>query len=319
MEKTDIIKTINNFEGKRVGIIGDLMLDHFIRGDAERISPEAPIPVVLAQQESFMPGGAGNVASNVVALGGKAFVVGLVGNDSAGKVLLSEFKKRGIGIEGVIIHATKPTTQKIRVVARNQQIVRVDKEDAKYINSDIEKKLAGFVTSNIKKWDALVVSDYEKGVITENLGKILVGLSSKYNKPIICDVKPKHAPFFKNVTLLSPNHKESLQIAKISDENEAGKIIQKQLNCNVLLTQGARGMTLFENKKVKHFSSIAGEVVDVGGAGDTVVAAVTLSLAAGAKLEQASIIANCAAGISVGKPGTAVVLPFELKKHFENA
>jgi len=318
METDKLIKIIDNFKGKKIGVIGDLMLDHFIWGDVERISPEAPIPIVLATRESFMPGGAGNTAANISALGGKVFVVGLVGKDSAGKTLLSEFKKRGIETGGVAEHAQKPTTQKIRIVARTQQIVRVDKEDSQCISNDTEKKLLEFIASHIKKWDGIVVSDYAKGLITKNLVETLVKLAVKYKKPIIGDIKPEHAPFFKNVTLLTPNHKEALAIAGASDIKEAGKIIQKQLNCSILLTQGAEGVTLFENKKITHFPAMAREVFDVSGAGDTVAAVATLAFTAGADLEQASIIANHAAGIAVGKLGTATVKPEELKKGIQS-
>ncbi|MEK7540624.1 MAG: D-glycero-beta-D-manno-heptose-7-phosphate kinase [Patescibacteria group bacterium] len=316
----NLIEIVENFKGKKIGVIGDLMLDHFIWGNVDRISPEAPIPIVLVTKESFMPGGAGNTATNITALGGKVFVVGLAGKDLAGKTLLSEFKKLSINTGGILLHNQKPTTQKIRVVARSQQVVRVDKEDSQYINSDIEKKLLEFIGSHIKKWDGLVVSDYAKGVITENLSKTIVNLAVKYKKPIICDVKPKHAPFFKNATLLSPNYKEALAIAGISDNDikKAGKIIQKQLNCSVLLTQGAEGITIFEDDKIKHFPAMAREVFDVSGAGDTVTAVVALALSAGASLEQATIIANHAAGIAVGKLGTAVVLSEELKKDLQN-
>lgn len=316
----DLIKIVDNFKGKKIGVIGDLMLDHFIWGDVERISPEAPVPVVLVAKESFVPGGAGNTAANISALGGEAFIVGLTGKDFAGKTLLSEFKKRGIKTEGVVEHSQKPTIQKIRVVARGQQIVRVDKEDAQYVDGGAEKKMLKFIASHIKEWDGLVVSDYAKGLITKNFSETLVSLAAKYKKPIICDIKPKHASFFKNATLLSPNHKESLQISGASDVNEAGRIIQKQLNCNVLLTQGAEGATLFEDNKIKHFPALAmaREVVDVSGAGDTVVATATLALSAGANLEQASIIANHAAGIVVGKLGTATVAPKELIQYLES-
>ena len=314
----NLIKIINDFKGKKIGVIGDLMLDHFIWGDVERISPEAPVPVVLVARESFVPGGAGNTAANITALGGRAFVVGLIGNDFAGKTLFSEFKKRGVETGGVIKHFQKPTTQKIRVVARTQQVVRVDKENSQYIDNDTEKRLLAFVASHIKEWDGIVVSDYAKGLITENLSKTVVNLAIKYKKPIIGDVKPKHALFFKNATLLSPNHKESLAMSGADNINEAGKIIQKQLNCSVLLTRGAEGVTLFENNKIKSFPATTREVFDVSGAGDTVVAAAALALAAGANLEQASIIANHAAGIVVGKLGTAVVSPKELKQYLEN-
>ncbi len=318
MQTHKLIKIVNNFKGKKIGVIGDLMLDHFIWGDVERISPEAPVPVVLVARESFVPGGAGNTAANIAALGGKAFIVGLVGKDFAGKTLLEEFKKHGVKTEGVIEHSQKPTIQKIRVIAQGQQIVRVDKEDAKYVDGDVGKKLLEFIALNIKEWDGLVVSDYAKGLINKNLAEAIINLAIKYKKPIIGDVKPKHAPFFKNATLLSPNHKEALEISGASDIKKAGKIIQKQLNCSVLLTQGAEGATLFENNKIKHFSAVTREVFDVSGAGDTVVAAAALALAAGANLEQAAVIANYAAGIAVGKLGTAVVLPGELKQYLEN-
>ena len=232
--------------------------------------------------------------------------------------MLSELEKLGIKTEGVLQNTDKPTTQKIRIIARTQQIVRVDKENAQYINSNIEKKLLEFISLHIKDWDAIVVSDYAKGIITKNFAENVVNLAVKYKKPIICDVKPKHASFFKNATLLSPNQKESLAMAGVNDINEAGKIIQKQLNCSVLLTRGAEGVTLFENNKIKHFSATAREVFDVSGAGDTVVAVATLALAAGADLEQASIIANHAAGIVVGKLGTATITPKELTQYLES-
>ena len=313
----NLIKIVDNFKDKKIGVIGDLMLDHFIWGDVEKISPEAPVPVVLVAKESFVPGGAGNTAANISALGGEAFIVGLIGKDFAGKTLLKEFKKRGFKIEGVIEHSQKPTIQKIRVVARGQQVVRIDKEDSQYVNGNVETKLLEFINSNIKQWDGLVISDYAKGLITKNLAQSIINLAIKYKKPIIGDIKPKHAEFLKNVTLLSPNHKEALAIAEVNDIKKAGKIIQKQLNCSVLLTQGAEGVTLFENNKIKHFPAMAKEVFDISGAGDTVVAVASLSLTAGANLEQATIIANHAAGIVVSKLGTATVTPKELKQYLK--
>lgn len=313
----NLIKIVDSFKGKKIGVIGDLMLDHFMWGDVDRISPEAPVPVVLVKKETFVPGGAGNTAANIVALGGGSFVLGLIGEDSAGKIVLSEFKKRGVKTDGIIESSNKMTTQKIRVIARSQQIVRVDKEDARYIDGDVEKRILGFISAHIKEWQGLVISDYAKGIITKNLVENIISLAAKYKKPIICDVKPKHAPFFKNTTLLCPNQKEALEIAGTSDIKKAGKIIQKQLNCSVLITQGAEGMTLFENNKIKHFPATAGEAFDVSGAGDTVVAAAILSLSAGANFEQAAIIANYAAGIVVGKLGTATVGPEELKKEIQ--
>ena len=318
MQINKLIQIAKNFKGKKIGVIGDLMLDHFIWGDVERISPEAPVPVILVEKETFIPGGAANTANNIAHLGGSVFLIGIIGSDSAGEQLTSELNKNKINIDGLFLDKNRATTQKIRVIARGQHVVRVDKEEIKPLTAEQEKKILGFISRCIPGWDGIVVSDYAKGLITKNLAETIVNLAVKYKKPIISDAKPKHAPFFKNVTLLSPNHKEALEIAGASDIRKAGKIIQKQLNCSVLLTQGAEGVTLFENNRIKHFPAMANEALDISGAGDTVVATATLALAAGANLEQASIIANYAAGIAVGKLGTATVTLEELKKGIQS-
>ncbi|MHA1439884.1 MAG: D-glycero-beta-D-manno-heptose-7-phosphate kinase [Promethearchaeota archaeon] len=314
MNREKILNIIDNFKGKKIGVIGDLMLDQFIWGDVERISPEAPVPVVFVEKESFVPGGAGNTANNIASLGGKTFIVGLIGEDSAGQKLKKEFKKRGINTQGIFKNRKKSSIQKIRVIARGQQMIRIDKENNSYIDNQIEKKIINFIATHIKYWDAIVISDYAKGFVTKNLARAVIQLAKKYKKPVIGDTKPKHASYFKNVTILMPNHKEAVEIAGVEDFKKAGKRIQKKLKCNVLITQGADGMTLFEDKKIKHFSARAKEVFDVSGAGDTVVGAFALAQTAGADLETATAIANETAGIVVGKVGTATVSLEELKK-----
>lgn len=309
-----LIKIVDNFKGKKIGVIGDLVLDHFIRGDVERISPEAPVPVVLISKEDFIPGGAANTANNINALGGEAFIVGLVGFDIAGNKLTAEMKKRRINTDGILIDKNRFTTQKTRVVSQNQQIVRFDREITGEINRDQEKKGIDFISSHIKYWDGLVISDYNKGFMTKSLAEKIIQLSEKYRKPIIVDTKPAHAYYFKNITLLTPNSKEAIAMSGTSDTKKAGRLIQKRLNCNVLIKKGAQGMTLFEGDGIKNFPTKAKEVFDVVGAGDTVGASLILSLVAGANLSQAAIIANHAAGIVVGKVGTAVVFPKELKE-----
>ncbi|MBU4367254.1 D-glycero-beta-D-manno-heptose-7-phosphate kinase [Patescibacteria group bacterium] len=317
--KTDkLIKIVNNFSGKKIGVVGDLMLDHFMWGDVERISPEAPIPVVLVEKESFSPGGAGNTAANIAALKGETFIVGLVGCDQAGDFLFREFQKRGIKTSGVIRDSLKPTTQKIRVVARGQQMVRIDKEDNGCINAKIERKIINFINLNIKQWQALVISDYDKGLLNKELVQKIMKLAKKHKIPTIGDARPKNAIFFKNITLLTPNHKEAVEIAGANNLREAGKIIQKKLNCDILITQGAEGMTLFEKNRIQHFSTKAREVFDVAGAGDTVVATLALALATGSSLKEAAIISNHAAGIVVGKLGVATINQKELKDSLEN-
>jgi len=314
MDKQKILKIIDNFKDKKIGVIGDLMLDQFIWGDAERISPEAPVPVVFVEKESFAPGGAGNVANNIAALGGKTFIVGLIGEDLAGQRLEKEFKKRKINAEGILKNRQKPTIQKIRIIARGQHIVRVDKENHNKLNEKEKNRIINFISCHIQDWDGLVISNYAKGFIAEDLAKKIINLARKYNKFIIVDTKPKQASYFKNISLITPNLKEAKEISRKEDLKKAGKKIQEKLKCNVLITRGAKGMTLFEGEKIKNFPAKAKEVFDVSGAGDTVAGVLSLSLAAGANLENSTEIANQAAGIVVGKAGTAVISAKELKR-----
>jgi D-beta-D-heptose 7-phosphate kinase/D-beta-D-heptose 1-phosphate adenosyltransferase len=318
MEIGKLIKIIDNFSGKKIGVVGDLMLDEFISGNVERISPEAPIPVVLVNKENFMPGGAANVANNISSLGGDVFVMGSVGKDRASVILLQALKSIGVNVEGIIVTPGKPTIQKTRIVAMGQQIVRLDREKIEYIDRKTEEKVIKFVASNIKNWDAVVISDYSKGFITPNLAKSIIGLAIKFGKPVIADTKNfSHAQFFKDVTLIKPNLHEAKNITGLQDLRAIGQTIQKNLNCNVLVTQGADGMTLFEKNKINHFASNAREVFDVSGAGDTVIATFILSLVSGADFQEAAAISNHAAGIAVGKSGTAIVIPKELKNDLE--
>jgi len=276
------------------------------------LSPEAPVPVVLVKKECFIPGGAGNVAANISALGGEVSILGLTGKDSAAEILTQEFKKRNIDVAGIIRVENKPTTQKIRIIAGTQQVARVDKENCDYIDCRLEEKLIEFVSSQIKEWDAFVISDYAKGLITEDLSLKIIDIANKHKKSIICDAKPKHFRYFKNITLLKPNNKEASEMADTDDMNKAGKFLQEQLASDVLITQGSQGMTLFCGDKITHFPTQAKEVFDIAGAGDTVVAGLALCMASGANMEDASFISNLAAGIVVGKLGVATVSKEEL-------
>lgn len=312
---TDIV---DNFKGKKIGIIGDLMLDQFIFGHAERMSPEAPVPVVLFSKEIFTLGGAANVAHNITSLGGSATLVGVVGKDDAGSNFLSELKFRGMDIDGIISLEERKTTQKVRVVAQGQHIVRIDREQTDLIGRETENKVIAIIEAQIKTWDMVVVSDYNKGFVTKNIIAGIIKLAKKHKKRIVADVKPVNLRYFKNIFLLVPNQKEALEMSGTKDVKSAGKIIQKKIHSNVLLKQGADGMTLFEGGVCANFPAKAKEVFDVSGAGDTVLAAVSLGLCSGANLKQSAEIANHAAGISVAKVGTAVVLPGELKRDLLN-
>ncbi len=317
MEKNKLIKILDNFRGKKIGVIGDLMLDHFIWGGIKRISPEAPVPVILVERESFVPGGAANTANNIIALGGGAHLVGIIGSDEPGNRLKTELKKRKIGSIGIFSDCNRPTTQKTRLIVKNQQIARIDREEVRPVSQRQEKKALDYVKSQLKNWDGLVFSDYNKGFITKNLAQKIISLAKNQKKPIIADIKPVNAGYFRNVTILNPNKKEATIMTGENKIMKAGKIIQKKFNCSVLIKQGVQGMTLFENNKTKHFTATAKKVFDVVGAGDTVAAVLALALVSGANLSQAAEIANRAAGIVVGKAGTAVVLPEELKKELQ--
>ncbi len=289
------------------------MLDHYILGTVDRISPEAPVPVFLIEKETFAPGGAGNVATNIAALGGRASVLGMVGKDDAAGRLMKEFKKRNVDTNGVININPRPTTQKIRVIAHGQQLIRLDIEKTEKIGAKFEKMAMGSLAKKVKTSDALVVSDYAKGFITKNLAKAIISLSKKHKKLIIGDIKPENFSYFRNIDVIAPNEKEALKMSGKNSILGAGKFLQKKLNCDVLITRGTKGLTLFEKNKNYDFPAESKDVFSVTGAGDTVTAVFALCLAAGAKLQDAARIANCAAGIVVGKMGTATPSFSELR------
>ena len=309
-------KIVGKFSKQNICVIGDLMADYYIFGDTNRISSEAPMPVVLVKEEKMVPGGASNVAANVAALGGKVTIIGLIGKDFAGRELMEELRQRKINTAGVIASSKHPTIQKFRVIARGQQLVRYDKEKPKFINKILERRILKFIENNIRDWDVIVASDYAKGLFSESLAKNFFAIARKYKKPVVSDPK-KNFSFFKGSLVMAPNKNEAEEImgksiSKKKDLESAGKYLSKNFNSNILITLGSGGMMLFENKKSFYFPSRAKEVFDVTGAGDTVMAGLALSVASGATLKQAAQIANLAAGIVVGKIGTATVSSLEL-------
>ena len=321
---TKLLKVVDEFRNKKILVIGDLMLDHYVEGDVSRISPEAPIQILKINKERYVPGGAANTSNNIAALKAKAIVSGVIGKDEVGKKLIKELKERNIDYSCVIVDESRPTIEKTRFLGMNQQLLRVDNELTNDIIDEVGRAIIQKVLKKINDIDVIVITDYGKGVITEKLAKAIVKISKDYNKPLVVDPKPLHKEFYKNSTLITPNFKESSEIAGLSGENEnnfietVGNKIMKDLNINVLITRGPKGMSLFQKNKeptnkVKHIPTKAKEIFDVSGAGDTVVATIALSIASGLKLEEAAHIANHAAGIVVGKIGTATVTPEELK------
>ena len=325
--KTELLKIINNFKGKKILVIGDVMLDKYIWGSVTRISPEAPVQVVEVEKESYALGGAANTANNIAALQGDASIIGLAGDDAANKQLLEELKRRNIKSEGIIIRKNRQTIQKVRIMAQNQQLMRVDYEDKDRITEETEKKIIEMLKSKISYIDGIIISDYFKGLITKKLVENINSIAKQNNKFLVVDPKPANALFYKNVDLITPNQKEAAGILSLDPEEtkddssikRMGVDIMKLLNCNVIITRGEHGMALFEKTgEITNIPTKAKEVYDVSGAGDTVVALLALSLAAGADIKEAAQIANYAAGIVVGKLGTATTTINELKYAIEN-
>ncbi|HJN57063.1 MAG: D-glycero-beta-D-manno-heptose-7-phosphate kinase [Candidatus Woesearchaeota archaeon] len=326
MNKEKLLKIIENFNEKKILVVGDIILDKSIWGEVSRISPEAPVQVVDVSKESYSPGAAANVANNISALNAEAFMVGIIGNDAAKNILIPKLKNSSIDVDGIFIDTNKPTIQKVRVIGRSQQLLRFDYEKKGYIDDSTENKIFEFILKKINEIDAVIVSDYAKGIITKKLMEKLIGLCNKNNKIIVIDPKPKHKSFYKNSTLITPNHTEAQKMTGNEEEENIdkyvevmGKKLQQELNSNVLITRGEKGMSLFEkNNEITHIPTYAKEVFDIVGAGDTSVATLTLALVAGATYKEAAVIANHAAGITVGKVGTSIVSIDELKKSIEN-
>ena len=311
---------ISKFPRAKVLVVGDLMLDEFVWGKVSRISPEAPVPVVWVQSESFMPGGAANVANNITALGGQAAVVGVVGTDRWGEVLLGELASRKVETGGVL-KAQRPTTVKSRVIAHHQQVVRVDREQREPLPAGLVERLIDAISDRIKEVDAVVIEDYGKGMVTRQLLEMVIPLARKHGKIITVDPKEEHFDLYHRVTALTPNRTEAgeavgRELESDADVLRAGKEILKRLECEgLLITLGEDGMCLFEQSgRQARIPTVAQEVFDVAGAGDTVIATFTLALASGSSMEQAARLANYAAGIVVGKLGVAVASPQELAR-----
>lgn len=321
-ERHELLRTIARFEGRRVLVVGDLMLDQYVRGAVSRISPEAPVPVVRVDSESHIPGGAGNVVNNLASLGAKVAVIGVVGEDEAGRRLSEQFRGKGVDVEGICVDADRQTTQKCRVVAERQQLVRFDRETLGSVSHATEKRLLASLDHEIARAEAVIVSDYGKGVIAPRLLARAIAAARRRGIPVSVDPKPEHFRRYRNITCVTPNTHEAW--ACMRREPRAGQdalvalgrdILRTLKSRSVLITRGAEGMSLFEaHGKVTHIPTVAREVFDVSGAGDTVISTFTLALAAGAPLRRAAVLANQAAGIVVAKLGTAVTDAEELSE-----
>ncbi|MDD5465751.1 MAG: D-glycero-beta-D-manno-heptose-7-phosphate kinase [Candidatus Omnitrophica bacterium] len=325
---------IKKFNKVKILVVGDLILDEYIRGSVERISPEAPVPVLWAKSRAFVPGGTANVANNISSLGGKVTLLGVTGDDTNSKILLNELKKRKIGSQGIFVEKNRHTTVKTRILAGHQQVVRVDWEHTHALPKEINTKILRYIEKNIGSFDAVIIEDYGKGVINVALLKELISLARARKKIITVDPKEENFRYYRAVTSITPNRKElenAIRNLKIQDTENRFKIntdklftdkdvdlaareILEYLNLDsILVTLGEQGMKLLEkNGRLTHIPTQAQEVFDVSGAGDTVISSFTLALCAGASKLEAAHIANFAAGLVVGKLGTAVTHPKEL-------
>ncbi|SMO47263.1 rfaE bifunctional protein, domain I [Balnearium lithotrophicum] len=309
---------LKKFWDRKVLVIGDFMLDEYIEGKVERISPEAPVPIVEARETTFRPGGAANVAVNVRSLGGSVTVLGVVGNDEGGERLRKILSGKGINTELLLEDTSRPTTRKTRIISGSQQLLRVDWESKNYISEKLRKELLTYLLENYRDFDVIVISDYGKGVVTKELFEITGEIRRK--TPVFLDPKERNFPIYRNVTAMTPNIKETFQavgIKPISDEDaeRAGKKLIERFNLEyAVVTRSERGISIVTGKEVKHIPTRAKQVFDVTGAGDTVIASFSLAVAAGALPFEAGEIANLAAGIVVGKLGTATVTVEEIEE-----
>jgi D-beta-D-heptose 7-phosphate kinase/D-beta-D-heptose 1-phosphate adenosyltransferase len=311
---------IRRFARARVLVVGDLMLDQFIWGRVDRISPEAPVPVVQVTDESVHLGGAANVVHNIRALGGKAAACGVIGRDEDGRRLLTELVRIHAGARGVIVAASASTIRKTRVIAHNQQVVRFDREHPAP-DSSSTSRIVAYLRRNGAGFDAIVVSDYGKGTISPRVLEALKVIHDAHAVPVIVDPKKRNYAHYAGITLGTPNVVETAEAAgvDITDDRSlraaAHRLLERWTAEAVLVTRGERGMTLVQRKgRSRHFPAAVRQVFDVTGAGDTVAATCALALVAGASFEDAAVLANAAAGSVVTKVGTATATPAELRR-----
>jgi D-beta-D-heptose 7-phosphate kinase/D-beta-D-heptose 1-phosphate adenosyltransferase len=324
-------KILSTAANTRVLVVGDVMLDQFIWGSVARISPEAPVPVVEFERESFMPGGAANAARNLTALRVNTELFGTVGHDHAATQLKQLLKEQHIGCDGLLPHASRATSLKTRIVAHKQQVVRIDRETRDGLDDRLMQRLLAAFKAQLKKADAVIICDYGKGVVTQSLLNEIKALCRARGIWLSLDPKPYHLNLA-GLSLITPNRKEAFELANLPDTTRnhnpladknlmavAETLLREMQPAVLLITLGELGMLLCQrDQKPFHIPTVAREVFDVSGAGDTVIASFTLAIAAGASPLEAAIISNHAAGIVVGKIGTATVAPDELLQSFRD-
>ncbi|WP_456456314.1 D-glycero-beta-D-manno-heptose-7-phosphate kinase [Thermovibrio sp.] len=307
---------LERFKDKRILVIGDFMLDEYVEGKVERISPEAPVPVVDAKETKARPGGAANVVANILSLGAKATALGVIGNDKEGEILKTLLKDLGADIGGLFVEPSRPTTRKTRIIAGSQQLLRIDWECREEIPKKVKEEIKNFLLSSFSSYDGIIISDYGKGVITKEFFEITKLIKEKV--PLILDPKEKNFPIYKDITSMTPNVKETYQDVGIlvetdKDAERAGRLLIKKHSLDfAVITRSEKGISIITKEGAKHIPTRAKQVYDVTGAGDTVISVFTLALVSGAPPFVAAEVANLAAGIVVGKVGTATTTVEEI-------
>ncbi|MGA9408752.1 MAG: D-glycero-beta-D-manno-heptose-7-phosphate kinase [Bacteroidota bacterium] len=307
---------ITKFKNKRIAVVGDVMVDKYLWGTVTRISPEAPVPVVEVEKETERLGGAANVANNIKSLGGWPLLVGVAGDDANGALLTKLLAEQGCPIDGIVMDPSRPTTIKTRVIAHSQHVVRIDHEKKRDISPAVQAQIFSVLQNSISSLDGIILEDYNKGVIATSLIRQIIDIARKHGK--IVTVDPKFQNFFeyKNASVFKPNRKEveeALGIKLTSEEKvrEAIMALKEKLNAeNVLITLGEQGMSLLDNQdSLSHLPTRARHVADVSGAGDTVIATLTMAMASGASIHESASLANFAGGVVCGEVGIVPILP----------
>jgi D-glycero-beta-D-manno-heptose-7-phosphate kinase len=310
---------LKNFIGKRIAVVGDLMVDSYYWGTVSRVSPEAPVPVVDVVSESVRLGGAANVANNIQTLGGEPVLIGLIGDDHPGEMFLNILKEQNLTADGVVKDIARPTTIKTRVIAHGQHVVRIDNESKVDCPEHLQHLIIDAVKYNIHTIDGIILEDYNKGVITKDIIHEIIAVAHKYGKIITVDPKFNNFFEYKNVTVFKPNKREAEQAIgdKIRNNNDVIRAGERMLTTlqveNVLMTRGEEGLTLFEKSgEISHMKSLATNVQDVSGAGDTVISTLTMALVSGVSAKEAAALSNCAASVVIGSVGIVPIQPDEL-------
>jgi D-glycero-beta-D-manno-heptose-7-phosphate kinase len=310
-----------SFLTKKIAVVGDLMLDRYFWGRVARISPEAPVPVVEVDSEASRLGGAANVAHNIASLGATPLIIGVVGQDEGGEIIRSLAREAGFPDEGILSDVSRPTTCKSRVIAHNQHVVRIDKESKRDIDETTIDRILSILEQNVDSLDAIILEDYNKGVIVRSLIHNIISLAKRHD--LIVAVDPKFNNFFEyqGVTVFKPNRKEAeealgMRLNTSEGINAAGRMLLNRLSAeNILLTLGEQGMSLFrQSGEVHSVPTKARKVADVSGAGDTVISTLTTALAGGASMEEAAVLANYAGGIVCGEVGIVPINPDALRE-----